>query len=420
MSVANLLQYGAFLLIVAVLVKPVGGYLSRVFGGERTWLDPLLRPPERIIYRLAGVDAAREMDWKQYATAFLSFSLVGTLILYGLLRVQPLFHTFDPAYQPGPLKPDLAMNTAVSFATTTTWQAYAGETTMTYFSQVFGLAAQNFLAGAAGLAVGLAFIRGLARERADTVGNFWVDVTRAVLWVLLPLAVVGTLVLVWQGVPLNFDPYRSIELVQATRDSQGKAVATQLIPMGPVAALELIKNLGTNGGGFFNVNGAHPYENPTPLTNMLELLAIAVLPAALTHTFGRMVRRSRHGWVLFAVMVVLFVTGLLVADWAERGGHPRISTPGLDAVTCGGQVGGNMEGKETRFGIGASVLAAVTTSNGATGSYNSMHDSYTPIGGGVAVVNMLLGEIIFGGLGPGLTSIVLVALVGLFLGGPPI
>jgi potassium-transporting ATPase potassium-binding subunit len=197
-------------------------------------------------------------------------------------------------------------------------------------------------------------------------------------------------------------------------------VTTQLIPMGPVAALELIKNLGTNGGGFFNVNGAHPYENPTPLTNMLELLAIAVLPAALTHTFGRMVRRPRHGWVLFAVMVVLFVTGLLVADWAERGGHPRISTPGLDAVTCGGQVGGNMEGKETRFGIGGSVLAAVTTSNGATGSYNSMHDSYTPIGGGVAVVNMLLGEIIFGGLGTGLTSMVLVALVGLFLGGHPI
>jgi potassium-transporting ATPase potassium-binding subunit len=345
MSVANLLQYGAFLLIVAVLVKPVGGYLARVFGGEPTWLDPLLRPPERIIYRLAGVDAAREMDWKEYATAFLSFSLVGTLILYGLLRVQPLFHTFDPAYQPGPLKPDLAMNTAVSFATTTTWQAYAGETTLTYFSQVFGLAAQNFLAGAAGLAVGLAFMRGLARERTDTLGNFWVDVTRAALWILLPLAVIGTLVLVWQGVPLNFDPYRSIELVQATRDSQGKAVTTQLIPMGPVAALELIKNLGTNGGGFFNVNGAHPYENPTPLTNMLELLAIAVLPAALTHTFGRMVRCPRHGWVLFAVMAMLFVTGLLVADWAERGGHPRISTPGLDAVTCGGQVGGNMEAR---------------------------------------------------------------------------
>jgi K+-transporting ATPase ATPase A chain len=376
------------------------------------------------------------MDWKHYAGSFLGFGLGGTLLLYAVLRLQPLFHTFDPGYRPGPLAPDLAMNTAISFATTTTWQAYGGETTMSYFSQIFGLTAQNFLAGAAGLVVGIAFIRGLARQHTKLLGNFWRDVTRATLWVLLPLAIVNALVLVWQGVPLNFAPYTKAAVLQPTQydepltDAQGKPIlddkgqpktkkatlTEQVIAMGPVAALEPIKNLGTNGGGFFNVNGAHPFENPTPLTNLLELLAIAVLPASLTYTFGRMTGRPRQGWVLFSVMVVLFGAGLLVCDLAEQRDH-TLMAQGVDHVASDLQAGGNMEGKEVRFGIGGSVLAAVTTSNGATGSYNSMHDSYTPVGGMVTIVNMLLGEVVFGGLGTGIYSLVLIALVGLFAAG---
>jgi K+-transporting ATPase ATPase A chain len=436
MSLASLVQYAVFVIVVSLLVRPVGGYLARVFSGERTWLDPVAGPLERGIYRLAAIDPAAEMDWKRYAGAFLAFACGGTLLLYVVLRVQPLLHTFDPAYRPGPLAPDLAMNTAISFATTTTWQAYGGETTMSYVSQVFGLASQNFLAGAAGLAVGIAFIRGLARERTKHLGNFWVDVTRATLWVLLPLAVMGTLALVWQGVPLNFAPYVKAAVVQPVEydepitDAEGKPVldekgqpktkkatlTEQLIPMGPVAVLEPIKNLGTNGGGFFNVNGAHPYESPTPLTNVLEMLAIAVLPASLTYTFGRMTGRPRQGWVLYAVMLVLFVTALVMCHVAEQRGHMQASL-GVDHVASDLQAGGNMEGKEVRFGIGGSALAAVTTSSGATGSYNSMHDSYTPVGGMVTIVTMLLGEIVFGGLGTGLYSLVLIALVGLFAAG---
>ena len=436
MSATSLAQYGAFLVILTVLVKPVGGYLARVFSGERTWLDPLLRPLERIIYRLAGVDAGAEMDWKHYAGCFLGFGLGGALLLYAILRLQPLLHTFDPAYRPGPLAPDLAMNTAISFATTTTWQAYGGETTMSYLSQAVGLTSQNFLAGAAGLAVGIAFIRGLARQHTPLLGNFWVDVTRAILWVLLPLAVVTAPLLVWQGVPLNFAPYvhaavvQPVEYDEALTDAGGKPVldeqgrpktrkarlTEQVIAMGPVAALEPVKNLGTNGGGFFNVNAAHPFENPTPLANLLELLSIAVLPASLTYTFGRMTRRPAQGWVLFVVMLVLFAAGLLLCHGAEQRGH-TLAAQGVDHATSALQAGGNMEGKEVRFGIGASVLAAVTTSNGATGSYNSMHDSYTPVGGLVTILNMLLGEVAFGGLGTGLYSLVLIALVGLFVAG---
>jgi len=437
MSISNVLQYAIFLLIVIALVKPVGGYLWRVFEGQRTMLDSLLRPVERGIYKLAGIDPQQEMDWKQYAIAFLLFSLGGTLLLYLILRIQPLFHTFDPAFTPAPLSPDLAMNTAISFSTTTTWQAYGGETTMSYFSQVVGLAAQNFLAGAGGLAVGIAFIRGLARERTTGLGNFWVDLVRATLWVLLPISIVGSLLLVWQGVPANVNPYQAVPLIQPQSYQQPRMdandnpvlqngqpvtdtiqVTQQVIPQGPVAALELIKNLGTNGGGFFNVNGAHPYENPTPFTNLLEMLAIAVVPAALTNTFGRMIGRPRQGWLLFWVMTILFAAGLAMGGWAEQRGNPRISALGnIEQAATDTQPGGNMEGKETRFGIGGSVLTAITTSNGATGSYNSMHDSYMPLGGAVPLVNMLLGEIIFGGLGTGLYSIILIALIGLFVGG---
>jgi potassium-transporting ATPase potassium-binding subunit len=428
MTVATAVQYAVFLVIVTLLVKPVGSYLDRVFNGEPTWFDPVLRPLERAIYRLAGVHPEVEMDWKRYAVSFLAFGLGGTLLLYTVLRLQPIFHAFDPAYRPGPVPPDLAMNTAISFATTTTWQAYSGETTMSYFSQVFGLTSQNFLAGAAGLAVGIAFIRGVARQRTNLLGNFWVDVTRAVLWVLLPLSIMSATLLVWQGVPMNFSRYLSVPVVQPVEydqpivDREGKLatkkarLTEQIIAMGPVAALEPIKNLGTNGGGFFNVNGAHPFANPTPLTNLLQLLGIVVLPASLTYTFGRMTARSRQGWVLFGVMVALFVGGLLVCDSAEQRGDVLVRQ-GVDHEASVGQAGGNMEGKETRFGIGGSVLTAVTISNTSTGSYNSMHDSYTPVGGMVTIANMLLGEVIFGGLGGGLYSLVMIALVAVFAAG---
>jgi K+-transporting ATPase ATPase A chain len=408
MNGVRVLQYALVLGVVLALVQPVGRYLQRVFGGERTLFDPVLRPLERVIYRVGGVAPEREMEWKEYTGAFLLFTTAGTLLLYGILRIQPLFHAFDPAFRPEPVPPDLAMNTAVSFATTTTWQAYGGETTLSYVSQVVGLVAQNFLAGAAGLAVGIAFIRGLAREQTGRLGNFWVDLVRGLLWVLLPVSTVGSLALVWQGTPLNFSAYETVPLLQATVDASGKPVATQLLPMGPVAALEFIKNLGTNGGGFFNANGAHPFANPTPLTNLITLLAIVVVPAALTHTFGRMLGRPRQGWLLFWVMFALFVGGVLVCDWAEQRPAPSMASV---------QAGGNMEGKETRFGIGGSVLAAVATSNGATGSYNAMHDSFTPLGGAVPLVNMLLGEIVFGGLGTGLSSMVLVALIAVFVAG---
>ena len=408
MNLWNMVQYGVFLGLLTVFVKPTGLYLTRVFFGEATPLDRLLIPLERAIYWVAGVKRDQEMSWKQYAFSFVLFSFAGTLILYMILRIQPLGHPADPAFRPAPLSPDLAMNTAISFATTTTWQAYSGENTMSYVSQTVGLVAQNFLAGAAGLAVGVAFIRGIARQHSKTIGNFWVDLTRSILWVLLPLSFIGTLILVWQGVPLNWHPYVSVTTLEGVK---------QTLPQGPVAALEFIKNLGTNGGGFFNANGAHPYANPTPLTNFVGLLAISVLPAGLTYTFGRMTGHQRHGWLLFIVMVVLFGAGLLICNWAEQAGNPRLTAMGVNQTATATQPGGNMEGKETRFGIGASVLAAVTTSNGATGSVNSMHDSYAPLGGGVTIFNMLLGEPIFGGLGTGIYSIVMFVLIAVFLGG---
>jgi len=407
MSSSALLQYAAFLLTVTLLVKPVGRYMARVFSGKKTLLDPLLCPLERLIYRLTGVKPQSEMGWQEYAYAFVLFGMIGTLLLYAILRVQQILPWFYPAYMTTPTSSDLAMNTAVSFATTTTWQAYGGETTLSYFSQIVGLTVQNFLAGAAGLAVGVAFIRGLARDRAESLGNFWVDLLRSILWVLLPLSIVGALLLVWQGVPMNFHSY-----TQAT----GLDGSRQTIAQGPVAALEIIKNLGTNGGGFFNANGAHPYENPTPLANFIEMLAIALLPAAFTHTYGLMIGRPRHGWILYGVMVFLFALGLLMCGWAEQHGN-ALFPHALDTRASAAQAGGNMEGKEVRFGIATSVLTAVTTSNGATGSYNSMHDSYTPLGGMVPLINLLLGEIIFGGLGTGIYSIIMVALVALFVAG---
>src|ERR1700731_4498719 len=311
MNAADALQIGAFILVVALLVKPVGAYLARVFERQHTFLDPVLLPAERLLHWIIGVGPRREMNWKRYSVAFGIFGLVNIAVLYFALRAQAWFPWFFPKVLTTPMTADLAANTAVSFATTTTWQAYAGETTMSYFSQLL-LTGQNFLAGAAGLAVGIAFIRGYARDKAAGLGNFWSDLVRAVLWVLLPASVLGSGLLIAQGVPMNFSPYTIAHMVEG---------GTQTIAQGPVAALEFIKNLGTNGGGFFNVNAAHPFENPTALTNFIELLAIVVTPAALTHTFGRMVGRPRDGWVLFWTMTVLFVAGLLACGWAESSAH---------------------------------------------------------------------------------------------------
>jgi len=394
-----------FVAVVTAVVEPLGGYMDRVFSRQRTVLDCLCLPVERLVYRITAVDPDVEMTGREYATCFLLFGLAGTVLLYAILRAQQFLPWFFPQYHTTPLTPDLALNTAISFSTTTTWQAYAGESTMSYFSQMVGLCAQNFLAGAAGLALGIAFIRGLSRQLSSTLGNFWVDLTRALLWILLPGALLGALLLVWQGVPMNLRPYSVATTVEGTQ---------QVIPQGPVAALEIIKNLGTNGGGFFNANGAHPYENPTPLTNFLEMLAIVLLPAALTNTFGRMVGERRQGWLLYFVMVVLFGCGLFsVYHFEQRG-------PQLGRVNFQNSIvrsGGNMEGKEVRFGIGGSTLTAVVTSNTATGSYNSVHDSYTSLGGMVLLVNMLLGELVFGGLGTGLYSMVMAAAIAVFLAG---
>ncbi len=406
MDLYSVIQYGFFLAIVTILVEPLGGYMERVFSGQRTLLDRLCLPVEQLIYRITAVDPNVEMPSKEYATCLILFGLAGTLLLYAVLRLQQFLPWFFPQYHTTPLSPDLALNTAISFSTTTTWQAYTGENTMSYFSQMVGLCAQNFLAGAAGLAVGIAFIRGLSRQLSDTLGNFWVDVTRALLWILLPGALIGALLLVWQGVPMNFHNYAVATAVEGAR---------QVIPQGPVAALEIIKNLGTNGGGFFNANGAHPYENPTALTNFIEMLGIVLLPAALTNTFGRMVGQPRQGWLFYRVMVFLFVCGLVFVHHFEQQGDPRFGA--VDFQNSSLQSGGNMEGKEVRFGIGGSTLTAVVTSNTATGSNNSMHDSYTSLGGMVLLINMLLGELVFGGLGTGLYSMVMAAAIAVFLAG---
>src|SRR6202140_1303096 len=370
MDLYSALQYVLFVAIVTILVKPLGGYMERVFSRQRTVLDRLFLPVERLLYRITAVDPNLEMTGKEYATCFVLFGLAGTLLLYGILRLQQFLPWFFPQYHTTPLSPDLALNTAISFSTTTTWQAYAGENTMSYFSQMVGLCAQNFLAGAAGLAVGIAFIRGLARQLSNTLGNFWVDLVRGLLWILLPGALMGALLLVWQGVPMNFRPYAVTTNVEGNK---------QLIPQGPVAALEIIKHLGTNGGGFFNANSAHPYENPTPLSNFLEMLAIVLLPAALTNTFGRMVGQPRQGWILYCVMLLLFSFGLLSVYHFERRANPQFAY--VDSQKARGQSSGNMEGKEVRFGVAGSALTAAVTSNTATGSYNSMHDSFTSLGG---------------------------------------
>ena len=378
--------------------------MTRVFNRERTWLDPLLRPVERLIYRLTGVDEKQEMRWTEYAGALLAFSAVSMLALYVLQRVQGVL-PLNPQQLPG-VAPALAFNTAASFSTNTNWQSYVGEATMTYLTQMAGLAYHNFISAAVGIALAIAFVRGIARQEQETIGNFWVDMTRALLWVLLPFCVVGALLLVSQGVVQNFRAYDVVETLDG---------GSQTIAQGPVASQEIIKQWGTNGGGFFNANSAHPFENPTPLSNFLQMFAIFAISAGLTWTLGDMTGSRRHGWTVWAAMAFLFLTGVTVAYWAEARGNPLLAV--ADQQSSALQPGGNMEGKEVRFGIASSALFAVVTTDASCGAVNSMHDSYTPVGGMVPLVNIMLGEVIFGGVGAGLYGMLLFVVLSVFIAG---
>jgi potassium-transporting ATPase potassium-binding subunit len=401
-----IVQVGLFFILVALVSVPLGLYMARVFNDEHTFMDPVLRPLERVIYRVCGIHPATEMTWYEYAIAMLLFSGAGMLLLYAFQRLQA-FLPFNPQGMAG-VAPDLAFNTAASFTTNTNWQAYGGESTMSYWTQMAGLAFHNFVSAAAGIAIAIAVIRGFVRKTSKTIGNFWFDMTRATLWVLLPISIVFALVLVWQGVPQNLSAYTNVQTVEG-----GK----QTIAQGPVASQEIIKELGTNGGGFFNANSAHPFENPTPLTNLLEMLAIFSLGAALTHTFGKMVGDRRQGWALFAAMSILFFMGVTSAVWAEQRGNPQFAAMGINQHHSATQAGGNMEGKEVRYGIVNSALWATVTTDTSCGAVNSMHDSFTPLGGLVPLVNMQIGEIIFGGVGSGLYGMLVMAILSVFIAG---
>src|SRR5271166_3533065 len=395
----SIVQIAVFFLLVTAISVPLGLYMARVFSHERTFLDPVLTPIEGLIYKLCGINSAVEMGWAGYAIAMLAFSLISMIFLYALQRLQ----YYLPLNPPG-----LAFNTAASFTTNTNWQAYSGEQTLSYLTQMVGLTSHNFLSAAAGIAMAAAVIRGFARRSATTIGNFWVDLTRTTLWVLMPISLIFALVLVWQGVPDNFSPYVNATTLEG---------ATQSIAEGPIASQEIIKELGTNGGGFMNSNSAHPYENPTPLTNLLELLAIFSIGAGLTHTFGKMVGDRRQGWALFAVMSILFLAGAAPTIWAEQHGNPQFTRLGIDQHATAAQSGGNMEGKEVRFGIVESALWATVTTDTSCGAVNSMHDSFTPLGGLVPMINMQLGEVIFGGVGSGLYGIIVMAVLAVFIAG---
>jgi K+-transporting ATPase ATPase A chain len=394
------MQIAIFALIVVALTKPLGGYMTRVFNGERTLLSPVLRPIEVGLYRVAGVDERAEQSWMVYAVAMLAFSLAGFVSLYALQRLQALL-PFNPQHLDA-IAPDSAFNTAMSFVTNTNWQSYVPESTMSYLVQMAGLTVHNFVSAATGIVLAVALIRGFARRSAQTVGNFWVDLVRCTLYLLLPISIVVGLFFVWQGMPQNLHAY-----VEATTLDGAK----QVIAQGPVASQEVIKIMGTNGGGFFNANSAHPYENPNAITNLVQLVLIFSIGAALTNVFGRMVGDQRQGWAIFAVMGVLFLAGVTIAYWAEAQGNPAFATLGIDVS------GGNMEGKEVRFGIANSALFATVTTDASCGAVNSMHDSYMPLGGMIPLVNILLGEIIFGGVGSGLYGMLLFAILAVFIAG---
>lgn len=398
MTLNGWMQIALFCLVVLALVKPLGLYMTRVFTGERTWLSPVLGPLERGLYRLAGIDEKHEQHWLAYTLAMLVFHIGGFLLLYALLRLQHLL-PFNPDGQ-GPMAEDLAFNTSASFVTNTNWQNYGGESTLSYLSQMLGLTHQNFLSAATGIVLAIALIRGFARRSASTVGSFWVDLTRCTLYVLLPLCIPLALFYVWQGVPQTLAP-----AIQATT-LEG---ARQTIAVGPVASQLAIKMLGTNGGGFFNANSAHPFENPTALANFVQIVTIFALGAALTNVFGRMVGDQRQGWAILSAMGAMFLAGVAVTYWAEAAGSPVLNALGLD--------GGNMEGKEVRFGIAASALFAVITTAASCGAVNAMHDSFTALGGMIPMINMQLGEIIVGGVGAGLYGMLVFVVVTIFVAG---
>src|SRR5579862_5115067 len=406
MTLDGWVQIALFGAIVILITRPLGGYMTRVFEGERTPLSPLLRPVERAVYWCCGVDESEEQHWLTYAVAMLFFSIAGFVSLYALQRLQ-WYLPFNPQGQTG-VEQSLAFNTSVSFVTNTNWQAYGGETTLGYLVQMAGLTVHNFVSAATGIAMALALIRGFVRREAKSVGNFWVDLTRATLYVLLPVSIVVALVLVWQGVPQNLGAY-----VEATTLEGAK----QVIAQGPVASQEIIKELGTNGGGFFNANSAHPYENPHGITNLIELLLIFAISAGLTNVLGRMVKDERQGWAIFAAMGVLFLAGVAIAYNSEAHANPAFAQYGVDSAHSALQAGGNMEGKEVRFGPALSSLWAVVTTDTSCGAVNSMHDSFLPLGGAVPMVNMMLGEVIFGGVGSGLYGILGFAIVAMFVAG---
>lgn len=419
-----------FFVLVLVVTKPLGIFMTHVFNREKTFLDPVLRPVERLLYRLTCVDEDHEMRWTEYTISMLLFSVVSMLALYAIERLQGHL-PFNPQKFGAVAPASLAFNTAASFTTNTNWQNYAGETTMSYFTQMAGLAYHNFMSAAVGIALAIAFIRGIARRQMQTIGNFWVDLTRSTLWVLLPACILGALVLVSQGVVQNLRPYDTAKLVQPMQiqqtgadgkpmvDGQAKpvmqSVTEQVIAQGPVASQEIIKELGTNGGGFFNANSAHPFENPTPLSNLIELVAIFAIGSGLTYTLGKMTGSQRHGWAVWAAMAILFFAGVLPAYWAEARGNPLLA--GTDQKVSALQPGGNMEGKEVRFGIANTALWATVTTDASCGAINGWHDSFTPIGGMVPLANIMLSEVIFGGVGAGMYGILIYIVLAVFIAG---
>jgi len=402
------LQIAIFFLLILACVKPLGSFIATIIEGRKNLLSPVLAPVERLIYRLCGVTENEEQHWTRYAGALLAFSLFSALLLYAMQRLQRWLPFNPQGFSQDNVSPDLGFNTSVSFVTNTNWQSYVPETTISYFVQMAGLTVHNFTSAAAGLAVAIALVRGFARQSIKTVGNFWVDMTRATLYVLLPISIVAALVLCSQGVIQNLHPYTVATTIEGVK---------QTIAQGPVASQEAIKMLGTNGGGFFNVNSAHPFENPTPFTNLVEMFLLFVIPAALTYTFGKMVRDTRQGWALFGAMTILWLGGVVVAYHFEQRGTPMLANAGIEMAATNTQPGGNMEGKETRFGIANSALFATITTDASCGAVNSMHDSFTPLGGLVPLFNIQLGEVVFGGVGAGLYGMLMFAILAVFIAG---
>ncbi len=415
MTLIGWAQIGLYMLVLLLLAKPLGAFMARVYQGERTFLDPVLGPVERLLYRLSGVHADEEMNWKTYAIAMMLFNALGLFAVYGLQRLQGVL-PLNPMGL-GAVTPDSSFNTAVSFASNTNWQGYGGEVTMSYLSQMLALTVQNFVSAATGMAILAAFCRGLARGSAQTIGNFWVDLVRTTFYILLPLSLVLALVLVSQGVVQTFSAYETVSFLQPMTDADGNAITQQVLAVGPAASQIAIKQLGTNGGGFFNVNSAHPFENPTPLTNFLEMLSILLIPAALCYTFGKMVADTRQGWAVLAAMTIIFVPFMMVAVVAEQDGNPLLAQLGVDQTASTLHSGGNMEGKEVRFGIANSALWASATTAASNGSVNSMHDSFTPLGGFVPIWLMHLGEVIYGGVGSGLYGMLAFVIIAVFVAG---